>query len=292
VDLSALPLDDGRYLIEAGPAIRLLNCGRDLARFDRPDAAGTSDPSHLLVLGGVDFDSAARTAGPDRDDGTAYRGSGTQCRGLEDLRWAPLPGSRRELDAVVEAFADIAEVVVLTGAEATGTRLEAEAAGKQILHLATHGYFLEGCRAEISCAGNPLLLSGLVLAGANRAASRDDGIVTAAELAALDLRGVELAVLSACDTGRGDIAVGEGVFGLRRAFDVAGAATVVMSLWPVPDDAARDWMGEFYAAIRKGGGAPEAARTVSLARLGALRDSGRTTCPELWTGFIAVGDWH
>jgi CHAT domain-containing protein len=108
----------------------------------------------------------------------------------------------------------------------------------------------------------------------------------------MDLRGVDLAVLSACDTGRGEIAVGEGVFGLRRAFDVAGASTVVMSLWPVPDDAARAWMSEFYPAIRDGVGAPAAARAASLARLAALREAGIAPHPELWSGFIAVGDWH
>ena len=89
----------------------------------------------------------------------------------------------------------------------------------------------------------PLRLSGLAFAGANRRAtvrtSDDDGILTAEEVAALNLEGVEWAVLSACDTGRGRIQDGEGVFGLRRAFQVAGVHTVIMSLWSVEDDATR-----------------------------------------------------
>ncbi len=99
-------------------------------------------------------------------------------------------------------------------------------------------------------AENPLLLSGLALAGANRrqtaAPDEDDGILTAEEVASLDLGGVEWAVLSACNTGLGQIKTGEGVFGLRRAFQVAGARTVIMSLWSVEDEATRLWMRALY----------------------------------------------
>src|SRR5204863_9718844 len=99
-------------------------------------------------------------------------------------------------------------------------------------------------------AENPLLLSGLALSSANNralaSADGDDGILTAEEVAGLDLSGVEWAVLSACDTGVGEIAAGEGVFGLRRAFQVAGARTVIMSLWSVDDEATRSWMRALY----------------------------------------------
>jgi CHAT domain-containing protein len=97
---------------------------------------------------------------------------------------------------------------------------------------------------------SPLLRSGLVLAGANQRASTngddEDGILTAEEIAGLDLLETQWAVLSACDTGRGDWQPSEGVLGLRRAFEVAGARTVILSLWPVIDTVASQWMAELY----------------------------------------------
>ena len=103
---------------------------------------------------------------------------------------------------------------------------------------------------------NPLLLSGLALAGANRRAAagpdEDDGILTAEEVASLNLQGTEWAVLSACDTGLGEIKAGEGVFGLRRAFQIAGARTVIMSLWSVDDRATRPWMRALYEGGSQG----------------------------------------
>lgn len=99
-------------------------------------------------------------------------------------------------------------------------------------------------------AENPLLLSGLAFAGANRRvpakADETDRILTAGEIAGISLQGVDWAVLSACDTGVGEVKAGEGVFGLRRAFQVAGAKTVIMSLWPVEDETARQWMEPLY----------------------------------------------
>ena len=108
----------------------------------------------------------------------------------------------------------------------------------------------------------------------------------------MDLRGVDLAVLSACDTGRGTVAAGEGVFGLRRAFSIAGASSIVMSLWPTPDEAARAWMEKFYTALEDGEEVAAAARSASLDRLTELRQAGVSPHPELWAGFVCVGDWH
>src|SRR6185295_18826281 len=105
--------------------------------------------------------------------------------------------------------------------------------------------------ATIGMTESPLMLSGLALAGANRRAAAgpddDDGILTAEEVTGLNLDGVEWAVRSACDTGLGEVKVGEGVLGLRRAFQVAGVRTVIMSLWSVEDQAALDWMRALYS---------------------------------------------
>jgi CHAT domain-containing protein len=141
---------------------------------------------------------------------------------------------------------------------------------------------------------NPLLLSGLALAGANLrdAASleQEDGILTAEEITALDLRGVEWAVLSGCNTGLGRIDDGEGVLGLRRAFLLAGTHSVIMSLWAVEDETARQWMTALYRARRKQGlRAAEASRAASLSVLRHRRARDESTHPFHWGAFLAVG---
>ncbi len=115
---------------------------------------------------------------------------------------------------------------------------------------------------------NPLLRSGLALAGANRLKSGDDdGILTAQEAAGLDLWGTKLVVLSACDTGVGEVKNGEGVYGLRRALVLAGSETQVMSLWPVSDKGTRDLMIEYYWRLLRGEGRSAALRAVQLQML-------------------------
>jgi CHAT domain-containing protein len=144
---------------------------------------------------------------------------------------------------------------------------------------------------------DPLLLSGLALAGANlrdRAPpDHDDGILTAEEIASLDLSGVEWAVLSACETGLGEIHAGEGVLGLRRALQVAGVRTSIMSLWRVDDRATRRWMRALYEARWKlGCDTPTAMRQASLTVLKERRSAGTGTHPVTWGAFIAAGDWR
>ena len=121
----------------------------------------------------------------------------------------------------------------------------------------------------------------------------DDGILTAEEVASLNLEGVEWAVLSACDTGVGEIKAGEGVFGLRRAFQVAGARTVVMSLWSVDDQATRAWMRALYEGrFQKQLCTADAVHAASLAVLAARRAKHQSTHPFYWAGFVAAGDWR
>jgi CHAT domain-containing protein len=144
---------------------------------------------------------------------------------------------------------------------------------------------------------NPLLLSGLILAGANHRnvapPDSEDGVLTAEEVAALNLSGVEWAVLSGCDTGAGELMAGEGVFGLRRAFQLAGARTVIMSLWPVEDQATRQWMttlyrGRFFEKLSTA----DAVREAGLRMLRQRRAKGLSTHPFHWAAFVAAGDWR
>jgi CHAT domain-containing protein len=118
-------------------------------------------------------------------------------------------------------------------------------------------------------------------------------VLTAEEVAALNLSGVEWAVLSGCDTGVGEVRTGEGVFGLRRAFRVAGAKTVIMSLWPVEDKSTRQWMTTLYAGrLTRKLNTADAVRDASLTVLRQRRASRQNTHPFYWAGFVAAGDWR
>jgi hypothetical protein len=151
--------------------------------------------------------------------------------------------------------------------------------------------------SKLGLGESPLLLAGLALAGANRRASAgpadEDGILTAEEVTALNLDGVEWAVLSACDTGLGEVKAGEGVFGLRRAFQIAGVRTVIMSLWSVDDQAARLWMRTLYERrLQKNLSTAQAMHEASLSVLRDRRGRGQSTHPFYWAGFVAAGDWR
>ena len=152
-----------------------------------------------------------------------------------------------------------------------------------------------------------MLRSGLVLAGANALGERagpanapgeqadaeptvDDGWVTAEEIALMDLRGTELVVLSACETGLGRVKIGEGVYGLRRAFLYAGARTLVTSLFEVPDEQTRELMGRFYGALKAGRGKLEALHGAQLELLRQRRAAGGARHPFFWASFVLVGD--
>ena len=142
-------------------------------------------------------------------------------------------------------------------------------------------------------APNPLLFSGLALAGANTHPSGgEDGLLTALEASALDLWGTKLVVLSACETGLGKLENGEGVTGLRRALFTAGAESAIMSLWKVEDDATRDWMRQLYQARLAGLSTAESLHRASLSILDQRRRAGRSDHPYYWGGFVAAGDWR
>src|SRR5262249_36922415 len=180
--------------------------------------------------------------------------------------WGALAATFAESAAVSKSFAKLLKggtVTDLDGADATKARVR-EALGKvRYAHLATHGFFaqqevksaLDDKRKPAGLFGregvtgwHPLLLSGIVLAGANKEPKpgEEEGILTALEVSEMELPKLELVVLSACETGLGKSAGGEGLLGLQRAFQVAGARTVIASLWAVDDKATQLLMGEFY----------------------------------------------
>ena len=150
---------------------------------------------------------------------------------------------------------------------------------------------------HVSSAGNripfglPLLRSGLVFAGANRLGDHtvgEDGILTALEVSGIPLWGTDLVVLNACETGVGETRRGEGVFGLRRAFQLAGARTVVMSLWSVPDEETATLMTSFYRNLDRG--KSRALQDAQLAMINDRRKKHGAAHPYYWGAFVSVGE--
>ncbi|MBK5279807.1 MAG: CHAT domain-containing protein, partial [Bacteroidia bacterium] len=202
----------------------------------------------------------------------------------------PLPATKIEVENIANAFKT-------SGIEATTllARQANEAAIKKIksppiLHIATHGFFLDDGELFITSAeearflDNPLFLSGLILASANTEEGHEDGILTAYEAMNMSLEDTELVVLSACETGLGTVKNGEGVFGLQRAFLVAGARSIIMSLWSVDDRATQMLMNNFYSNWLKG-------MDKHSAFLLAQQDLRKKYAePFYWGAFIMMGE--
>lgn len=322
VSFASLPAGAHRYLVESGPLIHGLSAERDMV----PPLLQPRSGSGMLALGGPDFDhfvsnTAPVTADLTQGTATAVRGERASCGDFRSLHFESLPAASTEASEVaalwrVRPDAGAGELTFEhTGATASKATFMREGPGRSVLHLATHAFFLGGCRSALQRAvaprgvpsdpdasprggvgDNPLLLSGLAFAGANRhaeaGAGDDDGIMTAEEVTSLDLSGVQWAVLSACETGVGQVHAGEGVFGLRRAFEIAGARTLIMSLWPIEDEGARHLMKALYEAHwSRGLATAEALRSAERSELDGRRSRGESTHPFYWAPFVAVGDW-
>jgi CHAT domain-containing protein len=307
VNFAALPVDGGRYLVDEDVLLHASSTERDLLPPNESVASG------LLAVGGATFDDTVvdlASALP------TFRGPLADCDAFRGIRFAPLPASREESEQVAALWRTIGhgDVLLLEGDEANERAVKGGAPGRRVLHFATHGFFLDPDCVESSPDGTrgiaglaptrarkrdpamrALRLAGIALAGANRrdAATNEDGILTAEEIATLDLGGVQWAVLSACDTGTGDVDAREGIFGLRRAFRIAGARTVISSLWAVRDEDALVWMDELYRArLVDALDAATCTRRAARRLLEQARDDGKSTHPFTWAGFVAAGDWR
>jgi CHAT domain-containing protein/Tfp pilus assembly protein PilF len=291
IPFEALPLEDGRLVIDEY-RISYLTCGRDPQRFNLPSfgQAGESiivaDPAYNL------------TALRPEESYSATRSSRDMDRGM---RFGPLRHTRSE----AESIAELLGVKPWLGPDALEGPLK-RARSPLVLHLATHGFVLQDQSAESRrdsiapmnehrLAGftteNPLIRSGLALAGVNIwlrggsvPAEAEDGLLTAEDVIGMDLLDTELVVLSACETGLGKVHVGEGVFGLRRAFMLAGARRLIMSLWKVPDLQTKELMIEFYKRTLAGDGVADALRGAKLMMKAVYPDS------YYWAAFVFLGD--
>jgi CHAT domain-containing protein/Tfp pilus assembly protein PilF len=286
IPFGALVDGQNRYLIETY-SFTYLTSGRDLLRLQ----AQTPSRQGPLVVANPLFDLGQRivTGNPAPQEGEARRSVD-----FNEERFDPLPSTGIEARALEAVLAD---AQVLTGAHATEAAIK-QVRGPSILHIATHGFFLADRSRQTNVSldeskplvsEDPLLRSGLIMAGANqrRSGAGEDGILTASEVAALDLWGTRLVVLSACDTGLGDVKNGQGVYGLRRALVLAGAQSLVMSLWEVADRPTRELMVDYYKGLQAGQGRSEALRNVQLKM---LRTPERQH-PYYWAAFIESGEW-
>jgi CHAT domain-containing protein/tetratricopeptide (TPR) repeat protein len=241
--------------------------------------------------------TAVLVGNPDFDD----RKQGEKASEKRAAHFKPLPATEDEIRAV-NSLLEAARwnVKSYTGRSATEERVKA-VHRPRVLHLATHGFFdskagekLSPGRGKISGPDDPMLRSGLIFAGANvRTPSvvggGSDGILTALEASALNLQGTELVVLSACETGLGQIMRGEGVFGLRRAFQEAGAEAVLMSMWSVPDEETQELMTLFYRNWLSGQRKHKALHNAQIELSERVKADWGKDRPELWGAFVLVG---
>ncbi|MDI1442979.1 CHAT domain-containing tetratricopeptide repeat protein [Polyangium sp. 6x1] len=302
IPFGALIGHDNKYLISKY-SFTYLSTGRDLLRLG---ASGARRSPPLLVAN-PDYDApgeAGAAALPDAPKNSLPR--------IARIKFSELPGTAEEAEAIRRFMPDPS---VRLERVATETALK-QASSPRILHVATHGFFLDGdgragqgtsrgleldvppeslpkITSEVDGkklpVPHPMFLSGIALAGANvRKGQVDDGILTAYEASSLDLGGTELVVLSACETGLGKRAGSEGIRGLRRALVLAGSETQVMSLWQVDDEATRDLMTSYYQKLfREGKGRTEAMRESQL----ALLERSEYSHPYYWASFIVSGAW-
>ncbi len=226
---------------------------------DEPRPEGRSQPKGVLAVGGVAYDAEPPPPGQLAKRGEPLLKPGQQ------LQWSILKGTEAEVNGVTAAARlKKLDSRLLEGDKASVSAVLEALPHARYAHLATHGFFADKdfrsvlhldpqlfektLRGERIGAGalSPMVMSGLVFAGANRPETSGRGVVTGEALIDLDLSGLEMVVLSACETGLGEVAGGEGVFGLQRSFHVAGTRNVVASLWQVHDEATAALMALFY----------------------------------------------
>jgi CHAT domain-containing protein/Flp pilus assembly protein TadD len=297
VPFAALADDKLNYL-----ATRLqftyVTSGRDLARMTFASSSSAPGDGNQVVVADPTYGTSGQLVAQ-TESGNSQRSADLDRGGLI---FRPLSATAQEaqaLQALMKSNGSF-RTAVLTQDNATESNIK-QLHSPRILHVASHGFFLSDQiiasqrldkSADINTAvigENPLLRSGIALAGANarRSGPNDDGILTALEVAQLDLHGTELVVLSACETGLGEIQNGEGVYGLRRALVLAGAQTQITSLWKVADEPTRSLIVDYYQRLLKGEGRSAALRNAQLTML-ATADRSH---PYYWAGFIPVGNW-
>ncbi|MBK9017947.1 MAG: CHAT domain-containing protein [Saprospiraceae bacterium] len=312
LNLGAIPMNDGQTFADKHPLV-LMNSTRQLVI---PNA--TIDAlNDAFVVGGVRYevdssdiaavntDFATRSMSPSLElDELPFHADSTSRGGT----WNYLPGTAKEAHDISRILKAAHLATQLdTGyiaSEESFRSLGIDYPSPSILHIATHGFFFPdpkevrvnspsgaGGEPVFKISEHPMIRSGLILAGAQQAwatgkapENREDGILTAYEISQMNLSGTELVVLSACETGLGDIEGNEGVYGLQRAFKIAGAKYLMMSLWKVNDQSTRELMTDFYQQwLTNGLTIPDVFRTAQSNMKKKYPDA-----PYHWAGFVLV----
>ena len=308
---NALINPDEEYLL-ATLDLHIISTSRDLLPNKVEEAQG-----NFLIMAGPDYESTKvvdkkimtkvsgehkkRSASGLQDGMRAFAG------GMRGLKFDPLPGAEKEGKTIsVTAKTETDDNTIYTENNAQEQIVQDLTEAPKMLHIATHGFFLHadeklkkrllslqrGSETHLPPPGdNPMLRAGLAFAGINSSApflgeipTENDGVLTALEVLGLNLTGTRMAVLSACETGLGEIHEGEGVYGLRRAFQEAGVRTVISSLWEVSDAGTMALMTGLYGRIAEGQTVYEALRGSQR----ALLEGVDFNYPYVWSAFMLV----
>jgi len=267
-----------------------------------------TDYSHrsALLYGGIEYES--QLADDTRQNNTSSFNStvlGDAFRALRNDNWEQLSWTQTEVEQAETILTSTGfEITIHTGKAASEDSFKQLKAGEKspnLIHFATHAYFFPYSHNQqyttnaFESSRHPMIRSGLILAGANKAwrgeevtTSGEDGILTAYEIAQMDLSNTELVVLSACDTGLGDISDSDGVFGLQRAFKIAGAKYIIMSLWSVKDKQTHEFMSDFYKIWLDKGTQKTIPEAFQEAQLNLYRRYAKPFNPFLWASFILI----
>jgi len=292
----SLPLPDNRYVVEDFE-ISYIDSGRDILRFQHHQKSKSlpiviADPNYDLTS----ESTKSKKKSPHRDMKVGIKKEQHCC-------FPRLEGTRQEGEAVRNL---LKFAVILLDNDVLDEEVK-KIRSPEILHIATHGFFISEQKSDdtktllsilkIKRFENPLLRSAIVLAGANAslykktpAEHAEDGLLTALDVTGMDLTGTDLVVLSACETGLGVVQAGDGIYGLRRAFTIAGAKTQIVSLWKVPDYETKELMVSFYTKLVNGKGKAEALRESQREMIAKLRKEKKSDSPFYWAAFICVGD--
>jgi CHAT domain-containing protein len=297
IAFQALPADSGKVLMDKY-RLQQYTSTRQIAFRDGSNKSII--PEGITLFGNPDFSADSISLSKQKKNpAVVNKLLKPDTRGNAGL-WTSLPGTAEEVKKISNLFSQYQVTAkTLTQLNASEENLKAQhEKSSQVLHIATHGFFLPMAdkkeavdinrQNNYSLAQDPLMRSGLILSGGNYAWSGktpiegvEDGIVTAYEISQLDLSNTELVVLSACETALGDVKGSEGVFGLQRAFKMAGVKKMIVSLWQVPDKETAELMTTFYTYWMKG-------KTINDAFAQAQADMRKKYSPFYWAAFVLV----